>query len=136
MKNRVIVSVGYIVIGILLVLIPTLIFPVCNASEMKMSCYYTKQVEVGLGLFVVFLGILSILWKDKKVRIGISLAQIGVAILVFLYPSTLIGLCKMSEMACRIQTFPALLVIAIVLGVVSIANVLYLGKKDIGHDKE
>ena len=85
MKNRVIVSTIYILIGILICLIPTYLYPVCN-GEMKMACYYTKQAEIGLGILITLLGIVFIAAKNENIRIGISISQLLVALLVFLYP--------------------------------------------------
>lgn len=129
-KNRVILSVIYIVIGALICFIPTYLFPVCNSTEMKMSCYYTKQAEIGLGLLIILLGIVSIGIKNSSIRVGISLALAGTALLVLLYPIKLIGLCKKSHMACRIGTFPALSIAGIGLLIISIWNIWYLLRKD------
>lgn len=128
MKNRVIVSIIYIVLGILLVLVPTVLFPTCDATEMKMACYYTKQAEVGLGVLVAVLGIVALLSKNVDVRRGLSIAVLGIAGLVVAYPLYLTGLCKMSDMMCRLRTLPALILISVVIGVVAIINFLYLGK--------
>ena len=68
MKNRVIVSTIYILIGILICLIPTYLYPVCN-GEMKMACYYTKQAEIGLGILITLLGIVFIAAKNENIRI-------------------------------------------------------------------
>lgn len=128
MKNRVIVSIIYIVLGILLALVPTVLFPTCDATEMKMACYYTKQAEVGLGVLVAVLGIVALLSKNVDVRRGLSIAVLGIAGLVVAYPLYLTGLCKMSDMMCRLRTLPALILISVVIGVVAIINFLYLGK--------
>lgn len=128
MKNRIIVSIIYIVLGILLALVPTVLFPTCDATEMKMACYYTKQAEVGLGVLVAVLGIVALLSKNADVRSGLSLAILGIAVLVVVYPLYLTGLCKMSDMMCRLRTLPALILISVVIGVVAIINFLYLGK--------
>lgn len=128
MKNRVIVSIIYIVLGILLALVPTVLFPTCDATEMKMACYYTKQAEVGLGVLVAVLGIVALLSKNVDVRRGLSIAVLGIAGLVVAYPLYLTGLCKMSEMMCRLRTLPALILTSVVIGVVAIINFLYLGK--------
>ena len=129
MKNRVIVSTIYILIGILICLIPTYLYPVCN-GEMKMACYYTKQAEIGLGILITLLGIVFIAAKNENIRIGISISQLLVALLVFLYPIKLIGLCKMSTMACQMRTLPALTVAGVFLVVISAGNRLYLIRKD------
>lgn len=128
MKNRVIVSIIYIVLGILVALVPTVLFPTCDATEMKMACYYTKQAEVGLGVLVAVLGIVALLSKNADVRRGLSIAVLGIAGLVVAYPLYLTGLCKMSDMMCRLRTLPALILISVVIGVVAIINFLYLGK--------
>lgn len=139
MKNRIIVSVLYIVLGILLVLAPTKLFPVCSVGEMKMACFYTKQAEVSLGIVITLLGIVSLFIQETNIRIGISVSQLGIASLIFLYPTKLIGLCKKSDMLCRIQTFPAICVVGVLLCVVSITNIgyyIYSRRKDRNHENQ
>lgn len=129
-KSRVIVSLLYIISGVFIGLIPTYLMPVCINDEMKMACYYTKQAEIGLGLLITLLGIAAFVVKYDKTRVGISIAQIGVSLLVFLYPLKLTGLCKMSDMACRMKTLPALIIAGILLIVIALADILYLVRKD------
>ena len=125
MKNRIGFSIGYILLGALLSLIPTVIFPVCE-SEKKMSCYYTAHAEFGIGIIVIILGIAYILFKSEELRAGISLSIAVNSILIVLLPLKLTGLCKMSGMACRIGTLPALIVIAIIIAAVSLGNFVYI----------
>ena len=126
MKNRISISVLFILSGVLLVLIPTVLFPVCSTEKMKMACYFTKKAEIGLGIVIAALGVLYFFFKNEGVRLGISLSQILLTVLVLAYPLKLIGICKNSEMACRVKTLPALIVASVLLGVVSIGNSLYL----------
>lgn len=130
MKNRIISSVSYIILGALLILTPTVLFPTCSIEKMKMACYYTGRAEIGLGVLIVALGIVVIALAKQTIRVGISIAQIGIGILALLYPIKLIGLCGMSEMDCRIQTFPAIIVISILLMIVSALNVWYIARKE------
>jgi hypothetical protein len=130
MKNRYFVSGITILFGVLLLLIPTVLFPVCSSEEMKMACYYTARTELGLGFFVVLMGAVSLFTANAGVRIGCGLAQAGAGILVLLYPAKLTGLCKMGEMLCRMRTFPALIVTGVLLIVLSIGNAVYLIRKD------
>ena len=125
MKNRIGFSIGYILLGALLSLIPTVIFPVCE-SEKKMSCYYTARAEIGVAIFIIILGIAYILFKSEELRAGISLSIAVSSILIVLLPLKLTGLCKMSDMACRIGTLPALIVIAIIIAAVSLGNFVYI----------
>ena len=125
MKNRIGFSIGYILLGALLSLIPTVIFPVCE-SEKKMSCYYTARAEFGIGIIIIILGVAYILFKSEELRAGISLSIAVNSILVVLLPLKLTGLCKMNDMACRIGTLPALIVIAIIIAAVSLGNFAYI----------
>ena len=125
MKNRIGFSIGYILLGALLSLIPSVIFPVCE-SEKKMSCYYTARAEIGVGFFIIILGIAYIVFKSEELRAGISLSIAVSSILIVLLPLKLTGLCKMSDMACRIGTLPALIVIAIIIAAVSLGNFVYI----------
>ena len=126
MKNRISISILFILSGLLVVLIPTVLFPVCSAEKMKMACYFTKKAEIGLGIVIAAIGALYFFFKNEGVRLGLSLSQILLTALVVLYPTKLIGICKNTEMACRVKTLPALIVVTVLLGVVSIGNSLYL----------
>ena len=126
MKNRISISILFILSGLLVVLVPTVLFPVCSTEKMKMACYFTKKAEIGLGIVIAAIGALYFFFKNEGVRLGLSLTQILLSALVLLYPTKLIGICKNTEMACRVKTLPALIVVTVLLGVVSIGNSLYL----------
>lgn len=126
MKNRISISILFILSGLLVVLIPTVLFPVCSAEKMKMACFFTKKAEIGLGIVIAAIGALYFFFKNEGVRLGLSLTQILLSALVLLYPTKLIGICKSTDMACRVKTLPALIVVTVLLGVVSIGNSLYL----------
>ncbi len=126
MKNRIGIAIAYVLLGVLLILIPVKLFPVCNYTEMKMACYYTQRSIVGVGIIVAILGAVTVFFADSNIRIGISISQIGLAALIFLYSTKLIGLCKMSTMQCRLGTGPALFVAGIVIAGLSVINAIYL----------
>jgi len=133
MKNRIILALSTLIFGIIITLIPTVIFPVCDSSEMKMACYYSGQTEIGLGILIALLGIISVLFRDRGIRAGISISQALISVFVILFPYKLIGLCKMETMACRLKTFPAIIVVGVLLIVIAGANAFYLlykGKKN------
>ena len=125
MKNRIILAASFVLLGLLVILIPTVILPVCE-SEMKMACFFTKKAEIGVGAVIAALGVVYVFLKNKDIRVGISIAQIGNAILALALPLKLTGLCKMSDMACRVKTLPGLGVVSVLLGVVALGNSLFL----------
>ena len=128
MKNRITIALLFILTGLLIALAPTVLFKVCSTEKMKMACYYTRGAEIGLGILIAALGAVYFFFENKGTRIGISIAQFLNAVLVLAYPLKLIGLCKNSEMDCRVKTLPALIVLAVILGGAAAANVIYLAK--------
>ena len=129
MKNRIIFAAAFILLGLLVILAPTVLFPVCE-SEMKMACFFTKKAEIGAGLVIAALGVIYFFLKNKDIRLGISIAQFLNAGLVLAFPAKLTGLCKMSDMACRVKTYPALIVLSVLLALTAATNIVFLIKSE------
>ena len=129
MKNRILFAAAFILLGLLVILAPTVLFPVCE-SEMKMACFFTKKAEIGAGLVIAVLGVIYFFLKNKDIRLGISIAQFLNAGLVLAFPAKLTGLCKMSDMACRVKTYPALIVLSVLLALTAAANIVFLIKSE------
>ena len=129
MKNRIIIAAAFILLGLLVILAPTVLFPVCE-SEMKMACFFTKKAEIGVGLVIAALGVIYFFLKNKDIRLGISIAQFLNAGLVLAFPAKLTGLCKMSDMACRVKTYPALIVLSVLLALTAAVNIVFLIKSE------
>ena len=129
MKNRIVFALAFILLGLLVILAPTVLFPVCE-SEKKMACYYTKEAEIGIGILIAALGVVYFFLKNKSARLGIAIAEFFSALPVILYPLKLTGLCKMSDMACRVKTLPALIVVTILLGAVALGDIFFLARNE------
>ena len=129
MKNRILFAAAFILLGLLVILAPTMLFPVCE-SEMKMACFFTKKTEIGVGLVIAALGVIYFFLKNKDIRLGISIAQFLNAGLVLAFPAKLTGLCKMSDMACRVKTYPALIVLSVLLALTAAVNIVFLIKSE------
>ena len=129
MKNRILFAAAFILLGLLVILAPTVLFPVCE-SEMKMACFFTKKTEIGVGLVIAALGVIYVFLKNKDIRLGISIAQFLNAGLVLAFPAKLTGLCKMSDMACRVKTYPALIVLSVLLALTAAVNIVFLIKSE------
>lgn len=128
MKNRMALSVIYIITGIVIILTPVVFFPVCS-GEMKMACNYTASVEIGVGALIVLSGAVSLLFPSKGVRAGISIGTAALGILTVLLPALLTGVCKSSEMGCHAATYPMLVILGAALTVTAVINAVYLLKK-------
>lgn len=127
-KVRWIFGILTILSGLLIIAIPTILFPVCKSSGVRMACYYSKQAEIGLGAAVVFIGLVIVFLKQAEIRIGLSIGLLPLAVLAYIYPVYLIGVCHASSMACRIGTLPALKIIASILFVLTVIHLWFLRK--------
>ena len=72
-------------------------------------CHWAGQALLGLGCVVGTLAALSLF--AKHARQGICLSAIPVCILGILTPGTLIDLCRMSSMRCRMVMQPAMIIL-------------------------
>lgn len=155
MRNRLIIGVFFIVLGLILAFGPITIFPVCGISTNKegeemqmenseskvqdssmsvtmsssMKCHWTARALLGIGVSIAIQGILILLISSCAIRLGITIG-IGLnGILGIVIPTWLIGVCASSKMACQELTLPALIIISSFILVGSIINGVFLHQK-------
>jgi hypothetical protein len=131
MKNRIITGVAAIVAGLLIALGPQYMFRLCpqTADGHWMTCHYTGNAEIGVGLLIAVLGAALLLFSSPRTRLGLSLALALTGVLALLLPTVLIGGCMMETMACRRVTFPALTVLSSLVLAGFALNSFYLARR-------
>lgn len=137
MKNRIITFLIYVLSGVLYIAGPHTVFQVCSAKEMVMTCHWSVQAEAGLGILLLFAGILSLSAKGREAKVLLSLQTVGSYAAGILIPAFLIGGCKSKDMACQSLTFPSLYLISILGILYSAGNIafVYLSGKAEGPQK-
>lgn len=130
MKNRVITGIVLMLAGLLYIMVPHLILPVCGhvADTPFMKCFWTARAELGLGIVVIWGGLLLLLMRALAVRTGVCLVLLAVTVLAASLPLGLIGMCRMADMPCRAGTLPALVLLSILLCLFLLGNLFYLRK--------
>lgn len=146
MKNRLVSSLLFIILGLLLILVPLYIIPVCPTSDVMpmqmgemnhemahgtgkiMTCFWTARAELGIGSVIVLIGLLMLFTRTVFVRIGLSMSLACIALFSAAIPTILIGVCPNEMMLCNMGTKPALIIISGILFVVAIINTYYLNK--------
>lgn len=135
-KARVLGAV-IVILGILLVLTPMYIFPVCGVGRYAPppgepighhACHGTLKAVTVLGSVAVLAGLMPLLWPGRKTALTASAAALVIAALAVLFPTVITGLCKMPTMACRLGTLPALITIAVLTALTGAAG-LYTSRK-------
>jgi drug/metabolite transporter (DMT)-like permease len=113
-----------VILGIVVILTPWVIFPVCEmhgiymdmGMGMKsiMTCGWTARAESGIGALIVVAGALLIARSTPETRQAVGVFSIALGALVVLIPTVLIGMCKVAEHPCRVLTLPALEILGII----------------------
>ena len=134
MKNRILISVLFFIIGALIAIGPFTLFKVCDASEMIMKCHWSARAEIGIGIIIAAAGVFYFFLKDWQARLVISGLSLVVSIVAILIPAVLIGGCGNKMMACRSLSFPSLYLISILSGLIAFGNSIYLLKRVKGND--
>lgn len=133
MKNKLTVGIIAIVLGVLIALIPIVIFPVCanklelmNGKTLFMKCHWTAMSELLVGILIVLTGILIIGFKKHETRLALSIILFLFGLTSLLMSKVVIGMCDTATMPCRIGTEPALIVASVTTMIVGIGNVFFL----------
>lgn len=128
MKNRISLSIIFIVLGVLIAVGPLFIFPVCTlGGKDMMKCGYTARAELGIGAIITILGIGYYFLKSIPARFTASFAILLNGIVALLIPTVLIGVCDMHTMHCHMITLPSLVALSILTIIGSAGNGVYQG---------
>ncbi|MDR1901019.1 MAG: DUF4418 family protein [Treponema sp.] len=135
MKNRILIGVTVLALGLLISLGPQFLFKPCGpitahdgGGPSWMKCHWSVQAEIGVGALLAALGIGLLVSASKDIHIGLLAGIVLSAILALLIPHVLIGGCPMATMPCQAVVFPAITVLSILLLIVSTGNILYLAR--------
>lgn len=111
-------------LGILIILVPWVILPVCEMSGMyamlqsggklPMPCGWTARAESGVGALIMIAGGLLIARNTPETRQAVGIFSIALGALVVLIPTVLIGMCRLAEHPCRVLTLPGLEILGII----------------------
>jgi hypothetical protein len=103
------------------------------SAPAHMLCFWTARAEFGLGLLVIFGGLLLALSKTTERRLGVTLMLAGTAVFGAAIPYALIGVCLAESASCRAGTLPALLILSALLLLFSLINCRYLSAASKGR---
>ena len=121
-------SAGLIMLlGLLIMLTPQIIFPVCertiataSGGAVPMKCFWTARAAYGTGGLVMTAGLMLAFVGLPGVRLGIAAMLLFVSLLSALLPMELIGVCAGVMMPCHMGTLPALCLLSLFSGLASL----------------
>jgi hypothetical protein len=113
-----------LILGIVIILTPWIIFPVCehygnyimtqSGTQFPMPCGWTARAESGVGALIVVAGGLLIFRSTPETRQAAGIFSVAMGILVILFPTVITGMCRMADHPCRTLTLPALEILGII----------------------
>ena len=90
-------------------------------------CHWAGQALLGLGCVLGVLAVLSLL--SRSTRFGVYLSALPLCVLGILIPGTLIGLCHMSTMRCRMVMQPAMIILFSAALAAALTGAILTGRK-------
>jgi uncharacterized membrane protein YczE len=128
-----------IVLGILLVVSPWTIAPVCEVNGMyaqlasgktlPMPCGWTARAEIGVGALAIFAGLLLAFSQSAETKRMIGLFGIAFGVLAILFPLYITKMCALPDHPCNLLTKPVLVILGVAVIAVS-CWVIYGAQKD------
>lgn len=127
-----------LILGILTVLIPWYLFPVCGVGRYAPpagtfarmhGCDGTLKAATVLGILTMCAGLLPLIFKQHLAGLISAVSTAVIGVLLILFPTVITGVCKVPTMPCVFGTKPALVMAGIVLILMSSFGVLLMKKK-------
>ena len=128
-----------IVLGVLLVVSPWTIAPVCEVNGMyaqlasgktlPMPCGWTARAEIGVGALAIFAGLLLAFSQSAETKRMIGLFGIAFGVLAMLFPLYITKMCALPDHPCNLLTKPVLVILGVAVIAVS-CWVIYGAQKD------
>jgi hypothetical protein len=123
---KTLIAVTALMSGILLILVPRFIFPVCEYEGYPaMHCSDTARAEYVVGALLLVAGIGAFLLKSTRTSIIGAAVSIILYIVAFLLPD-IYGYCHSSRMPCNYGTVPGIRFIASIGGIIMVVAIISL----------
>ncbi len=123
---KTLIAVTALMSGILLILVPRFILPVCEYKGYPaMHCSDTAHAEYVVGALLLVAGIGAFLLKSTRTSIIGASVSIILYIVAFLLPD-IYGYCHSSRMPCNYGAVPGIRFIAIIGGIIMVVAIISL----------
>ena len=110
MKKSVIPAAAVLILSLVIVIGGmTFLSPCVHEDGSFGPCHWAGRALLGVGGVLGVLAVFSLC--GKRARPGVFLSEMPVCVLGILTPGTLIDLCRMSAMRCRMVTQPAMIIL-------------------------
>ena len=110
MKKQIVPAIVVLILSLVIILgSQTFLSPCVHEDGSFGPCHGAGQMLLGLGCALGVLAALSLC--VERARFGVYLSSLPVCVLGILTPGTLLDLCRMSTMRCRMVMQPAMIIL-------------------------
>lgn len=96
-----------------------------QAGARIMPCHWAEQAVFATAVVMTLQSVLLFVLTGDEARMAVSLSILPEAVLLMLYPGTLISLCMMPTMRCHTVMRPAVLVLAALIFLAAAASAAF-----------
>jgi uncharacterized membrane protein YczE len=128
-----------VILGILIVISPWTIAPVCdnegmyaklaNGKNLPMPCGWTARAEIGIGALTILAGAMLAFSQSAETKRMIGLFGTALGILTILFPFYISGMCALADHPCNLLTKPVLALLGVAV-IVASCWVIYSAQKE------
>ena len=105
----------------------TFLSPCAHDDGAFVPCHWAGRALLGLGCVLGVLAVLSLM--IQRARCGVYLSALPLCLLGVLIPGTLIDLCRMSTMRCRMVMQPAMIILFSAALAAALTGAILAGRK-------
>jgi UPF0716 family protein affecting phage T7 exclusion len=85
-----------------------------TGMKLPMPCGYSARAETGIGALIIVAGGLLMARRTPETRQAVGVFSLACGVLVVLFPTIIIGMCRSADHPCRQLTLPALEILGVV----------------------
>ena len=94
-----------------------------------MTCHWAGQAITGIASVLLVISVIHMFVKDAKVKQGLAIAMIPMALFSAILPGNMIGLCMMNTMRCHSVMHPATIVMSVLMIAAAVLDLIMQRKK-------
>ena len=128
MKKQIVPAIVVLILSIVIILgSQTVLSPCIHEDGSFGPCHGAGQMLLGLGCALGVLAVISLC--VERARFGVYLSSLPICVLGILTPGSLIDLCHMSAMRCRMVMQPAMIILFSVALAAALIGAILTGRK-------
>jgi hypothetical protein len=83
-------------------------------AKLPMTCGWTARADTGVGALIILASGLLIARSTRETLQAVGVFSIAMGALVVLFPTVIIGMCKVAIHPCRLTTLPVLEILGVI----------------------